>query len=58
MQPGIKILIFSKENENTYAISYIKAGANCYLSKLSGEEEIKNTINKVINSVKWNNYKK
>lgn len=53
IQPNIKILIFSAYDENIYAIRYLNAGANGYLSKLSDEEEIKLAIKSVLNSGKY-----
>ena len=53
MQPDLKILIFSGYDEDIYAIRYINAGANGFLSKISSEEEIKNAITAVMNSGKY-----
>ena len=53
MQPELKILIFSGYDEEIYAIRYINAGANGFLSKISSEEEIKNAITAVMNSGKY-----
>lgn len=53
IQPDLKILIFSGLEEDIYAIRYINAGANGYLSKLSTEEEIKNAIKEVMESGKY-----
>ena len=53
IQPNIKILIFSGMEENIYALRYINAGANGYLSKLSSEEEIKEAIKKIMVSGKY-----
>ena len=53
IQPNLKILIFSAFDENIYAIRYLNAGANGYLSKLSNEEEIKLAIKSVLNSGKY-----
>ena len=53
MQPDLKILIFSGYDEEIYAIRYINAGANGFLSKISSEEEIKNAITAVMNSGKY-----
>lgn len=53
IQPDLKILIFSGHEEDIYAIRYINAGVNGYISKLSTEEEIKNAISKVINFGKY-----
>ncbi len=53
IQPDLKILIFSGYDEEIYAIRYINAGANGFLSKISSEEEIKNAITAVMNSGKY-----
>ena len=43
-QPKIRILIFSAYNEKLYALRFIKEGANGYISKDAGQEEIKKAI--------------
>lgn len=43
-QQDIKILIFSSYEESTYALRYLKAGANGYLEKSASEEQIINAI--------------
>ena len=53
IQPDLKILIFSGHEEDIYALRYINAGANGYLSKLSKEEEIKGAITEILNSGKY-----
>lgn len=53
IQPELKILIFSGHEEDIYAMRYINAGANGYLSKLSNEDEIKNAISEVLNTGKY-----
>lgn len=47
-QPDIPILILSSYDQEAYAMLYLKAGANGYLQKESGQEEIKAAIHKVI----------
>ncbi|SIT03877.1 two component transcriptional regulator, LuxR family [Chryseobacterium ureilyticum] len=42
--PDLKILIFTGLEEDLYALKFIKAGANGYLSKLSEEEEVRDAI--------------
>lgn len=42
--PNIKILVFTGLEEELYALKFIKAGANGYLSKLSEEEEVRNAV--------------
>ncbi|MEY8759014.1 LuxR C-terminal-related transcriptional regulator [Chryseobacterium tongliaoense] len=44
INPDIKILIFTGLEEELYALKFIKAGANGYLSKLSEEEEIREAV--------------
>jgi len=53
MQPNIKILIFSACDEDVYALRYLNAGANGYLSKLSTETEISYGINSVLSYGKY-----
>lgn len=53
IRPDLKILIFSGHEEDIYAMRYINAGANGYLSKLSSEEEIKSAIGEVLNTGKY-----
>ncbi|ROH99516.1 response regulator transcription factor [Chryseobacterium daecheongense] len=48
VNPNIKILIFSGLEEDLYALKYINAGANGYLSKLSEEEEVKKAIQSIV----------
>ncbi|MCE6990129.1 response regulator transcription factor [Dyadobacter sp. CY323] len=44
IQPKVLILIFSSLEEQIYALHYIKAGANGFLSKNSSQNEIKRAI--------------
>jgi DNA-binding NarL/FixJ family response regulator len=53
IQPDLKILIFSGYDEDIYAVRYLSAGANGYLSKLSSEEEIKHAIKTVMTFGKY-----
>jgi DNA-binding NarL/FixJ family response regulator len=53
IQPDLKILIFSGYDEDIYAVRYLSAGANGFLSKISSEEEIKNAITAVMNTGKY-----
>lgn len=53
LQPDSKILIFSGYDEEIYAIRYINAGANGYISKMSSEDEIKEAITSVVNTGKF-----
>lgn len=44
IQPKVLIMIFSSLEEEIYALHYIKAGANGFLSKNASQEEIKKAI--------------
>ncbi|CAL1519515.1 response regulator transcription factor [Chitinophaga sp. MM2321] len=43
-QPDIRVLIFSAYAEQLYAINYLQAGADGYIEKNAGNEEIKAAI--------------
>lgn len=47
-KPDLKILVFSGLEEGTYALKFLNAGVNGFVSKLSEEEEVKTAIQKVI----------
>lgn len=49
IQPWMKILVFSSYDEDIYAMRYIKAGANGYLSKLSNPDELEVAIHSIMN---------
>lgn len=53
IQPEIKILIFSGLEEEIYALHYLNAGANGYLSKGALEDEYKVAIASVLNDGKY-----
>lgn len=53
IQPNLKILIFSGHEEDIYAVRYVNAGANGFVSKLSSEDEIKHAILSVMNTGKY-----
>jgi len=53
LQPDLKILIFSGHDEDVYAMRYLNAKVNGYLSKLSNEEQIKNAIVEIMNTGKY-----
>lgn len=53
LYPDLKILIFSGHEEELFALRYINAGANGFISKLSSEEEIENAIISVFNKGKY-----
>lgn len=48
IQPDLCILIFSHFEEDTHALSYIKAGANGYLPKTASPEVLKEVIKSVL----------
>lgn len=48
IKPNLKILVFSGLEEDTYALKFLNAGVNGFVSKLSEEEEVKTAIQKVI----------
>lgn len=44
LQPEVTIMVFSAIDEELYAMHYLKAGANGFLSKNSSTQEIRNAI--------------
>lgn len=48
IQPELRILIFSAFEEESHALTYIKAGANGYLSKTAAPEEVKEAVKCVL----------
>ncbi len=52
-QSKIKILMFSAYDEDIYAVRYIQAGANGYLSKDRPGKEIKNAILTILDEGKY-----
>jgi DNA-binding NarL/FixJ family response regulator len=53
LQPNMKILIFTSYDEDVYALRYIKAGADGYLSKLCSPEEIQLAITRIMTEGKY-----
>ncbi|MEO6686465.1 MAG: response regulator transcription factor [Dyadobacter sp.] len=49
-QPNILILVCSSYEENLYALPFLKAGANGYISKTASSEEFKTAVEYVLNS--------
>ncbi|TLV02290.1 response regulator [Dyadobacter luticola] len=49
IQSKVKVLIFSSQDEELYAIHYFKAGASGYLPKDSSNEELERAITSVLN---------
>lgn len=48
IQPELRILVFSAFEEESHALTYIKAGANGYLSKTATPEEVKEAVKCVL----------
>lgn len=57
IQNNARILVFSGSEEEIYALHYLHAGANGFLSKGSSEDEYKVAINAVINDGKYTSSK-
>jgi len=53
IQPVVKVLIFSGLEEEIYALHYLNAGANGYLSKGASEDDYKAAIMSVLNDGKY-----
>lgn len=53
LQPEVKILMFTSFDEENYAIKFIQAGADGFLSKLSEESEIQNALSEMIQHGKY-----
>jgi DNA-binding NarL/FixJ family response regulator len=51
--PGIKILIFSSYDEQIFGWRYLEAGADGFLSKKTGIEEIKNAAKSLLRDEKY-----
>ena len=49
VQSGVRILVFSSQEEELYAVHYIKAGANGYLAKDTSNEELERAVTSVMN---------
>lgn len=47
--PKTKVLVFSSQDENIYAIRYLKMGADGFLHKLAPEEDINKALEKMLN---------
>lgn len=52
-QPEVKVLIFSAFEETQYAASYMKAGANGYISKRASREEFYKAITALMQHKKY-----
>lgn len=53
VRPEVMILMFSAYQETQYALRYIHAGADGFLSKDSSEEEIINAVNTLLKTGKY-----
>ena len=53
LYPELKILVFSGLEESQYALRFLNAGVNGFLSKLSEEDEIKSALLKVLNEGRY-----
>ena len=51
--PEVKILMFSAHEEESYALRYIHTGADGYLNKLSGEENIVEAVKSIMDYGKY-----
>ncbi len=47
-QPKLKILVFSSQDEDLYAMRYLKMGADGFLNKLSSSEKINQALNSML----------
>ena len=48
LQPDVKIMVFTSFEEENYALKFIHAGADGFLSKLSEEAEIQTAVSELI----------
>ncbi len=46
--PNTKVMIFSSQDENLYAVRYLKMGADGFLHKLASEEKINKALTKML----------
>jgi two-component system, NarL family, invasion response regulator UvrY len=51
--PNLKVLVFSMNSENVYALRYIKAGAKGFISKDAPMDEVKKAIDLVLKGKKY-----
>ncbi len=51
--PALKVLVFSMNSENIYALRYIKAGAKGFISKEAPMDEVRKAIDLVLNGKKY-----
>lgn len=53
IQPDLKILMFSSFDEEVYALRYMKAGADGYISKISQPDEIQKALKTILSEGKY-----
>src|SRR6185295_13919637 len=53
LKPDLRILIFSMNEENLFAMHYLKMGARGFVSKNAVDEEIINAIQQVLKGKKY-----
>ena len=51
--PNTKVMIFSSQDENLYAVRYLKMGADGFLHKLSSEEVINKALTKMLDKGRY-----
>ncbi|MCE7065933.1 response regulator transcription factor [Dyadobacter sp. CY326] len=49
IQDSVRILVFSSQEEELYALHYVKAGANGFLAKDASNEDLERAVNCVLN---------
>ena len=47
-QPKLKILVFSSQDEDLYAVRYLKMGVDGFLNKLSSQDKINQALNAML----------
>ncbi|MGO1728827.1 MAG: response regulator transcription factor [Flavobacteriaceae bacterium] len=52
-QPELKILIFSSQDEQLYALRYLKMGAHGFLNKLSSQDKIDSALTEMLQKGKF-----
>ena len=52
-QPHVKVLVFSSQDEQTYAIRYLKLGADGFLPKKSDDVTLKKALEKMFDKGKY-----
>ncbi len=52
-QPDLKILVFSSQEENVYALRYLQMGADGFLNKLSSKEQINEALTSMLHKGRY-----